>query len=226
METVPRSDRATNASKSKIFISVALLLAVIAAIILVAWIVHRIRPPVIAPAILRNERMREEERHRKETENCVLESLPVVQYGIRLQQECGSKAHSSAQSTCPPKRQFRSTVDQEESLHISADPVIITGADSLQEETTVDNSVTPDSRIRIPRKEHVLPNIYPPGSRPEPTSCSVCTEDFVESENVRILHCGHIYHQRCIDPWVLEYAGTCPLCRITLRNAAIRREVE
>src|SRR5208282_3690852 len=41
--------------------------------------------------------------------------------------------------------------------------------------------------------------------------CTVCTEDFIESEDVRILPCHHIYHKRCIDPWLLYFAGTCPL---------------
>jgi hypothetical protein len=45
----------------------------------------------------------------------------------------------------------------------------------------------------------------------DPLSCSVCTDDFVESEKVRILPCGHIYHQHCIDPWLLERSGTCPM---------------
>jgi hypothetical protein len=44
-----------------------------------------------------------------------------------------------------------------------------------------------------------------------PLSCPVCTDDFVESEKVRILPCGHIYHQHCIDPWLLERSGTCPM---------------
>jgi len=44
-------------------------------------------------------------------------------------------------------------------------------------------------------------------------ACSICTEDFIENENVRILPCRHIYHPHCIDPWLLRIAGTCPLCR-------------
>lgn len=42
-------------------------------------------------------------------------------------------------------------------------------------------------------------------------ACSICTEDFIENEKVRILPCRHIYHPHCIDPWLLRIAGTCPL---------------
>ncbi|ELR06178.1 hypothetical protein GMDG_07833 [Pseudogymnoascus destructans 20631-21] len=52
-------------------------------------------------------------------------------------------------------------------------------------------------------------------------SCSVCIESFVENENVRILPCSHIYHQRCIDPWLLNLSSTCPLCRKPLQEAVL-----
>ena len=44
------------------------------------------------------------------------------------------------------------------------------------------------------------------------TQCSVCWEDFVLSEEVRKLNCDHIFHEKCIFPW-LELHGTCPICR-------------
>ena len=41
--------------------------------------------------------------------------------------------------------------------------------------------------------------------------CSICTEDFVKGEDVRVLPCDHKYHPECIDPWLLNVSGTCPL---------------
>ena len=40
-------------------------------------------------------------------------------------------------------------------------------------------------------------------------SCSVCWEDFVEGEEVKLLECEHCFHEGCIVPW-LELHGTCP----------------
>jgi hypothetical protein len=49
--------------------------------------------------------------------------------------------------------------------------------------------------------------------------CSICTEDFTTGEDVRVLPCQHKYHPACIDPWLLNVSGTCPLCRHDLRPA-------
>merc|ERR1711939_307873 len=49
--------------------------------------------------------------------------------------------------------------------------------------------------------------------------CPVCVETFASSDEVRILSCGHIYHHRCIDPWLLRVSGTCPICRTDLAKA-------
>ncbi|KAK0632635.1 hypothetical protein B0T14DRAFT_39564 [Immersiella caudata] len=47
-------------------------------------------------------------------------------------------------------------------------------------------------------------------------SCAICTEDFHQGTKVRKLPCGHFFHLRCIDPWLVNFAATCPLCRIDL----------
>ncbi|KAK3936169.1 hypothetical protein QBC46DRAFT_420171 [Diplogelasinospora grovesii] len=51
-------------------------------------------------------------------------------------------------------------------------------------------------------------------------SCAVCTENFIHGTFVRQLPCGHLFHPLCIDPWLLDFATTCPLCRVDLRAPA------
>ncbi|KAH8800690.1 hypothetical protein F5884DRAFT_757542 [Xylogone sp. PMI_703] len=41
--------------------------------------------------------------------------------------------------------------------------------------------------------------------------CSICTEDFTAGADVRVLPCQHQFHPPCIDPWLLNMSGTCPL---------------
>ncbi|MCJ1386151.1 hypothetical protein MMC17_009277 [Xylographa soralifera] len=51
-------------------------------------------------------------------------------------------------------------------------------------------------------------------------TCSVCTDEFIKGQNVRVLPCNHKFHPECIDPWLLNVSGTCPLCRVDLRPTA------
>jgi hypothetical protein len=76
-------------------------------------------------------------------------------------------------------------------------PDSVPNADLLREASQASNS---NRRISL---KH--------GAGTEVLCCPVCTDDFVEGEKVRILPCRHIYHQLCIDPWLLEKSGTCPV---------------
>jgi hypothetical protein len=84
------------------------------------------------------------------------------------------------------------------------------------------STVMEGPRVRRARRQRVVGNymletfpVVKYGARlqleDKPRECSVCTENFSESEDVRVLPCGHIYHQHCVDPWLLDFAGTCPL---------------
>ncbi|KAH8154170.1 uncharacterized protein LAJ45_01938 [Morchella importuna] len=52
---------------------------------------------------------------------------------------------------------------------------------------------------------------------PSQLRCPVCMEDFESGVDLRVLPCHHSFHPDCIDPWLLNVAGSCPLCRIDLR---------
>jgi hypothetical protein len=45
----------------------------------------------------------------------------------------------------------------------------------------------------------------------EHLGCSICTEDFKVGEDVRVLPCNHQFHPQCVDPWLVNISGTCPL---------------
>ncbi|KAK4993165.1 hypothetical protein LTR50_000651 [Elasticomyces elasticus] len=51
----------------------------------------------------------------------------------------------------------------------------------------------------------------------ESLGCSICTDDFEAGQDLRVLPCDHKFHPACVDPWLLNVSGTCPLCRIDLR---------
>jgi hypothetical protein len=45
------------------------------------------------------------------------------------------------------------------------------------------------------------------------TMCAVCLAEFELGDQVRTLPCFHQYHPDCIDPWLLQVAALCPICK-------------
>ncbi|KAL5556252.1 hypothetical protein UlMin_038488 [Ulmus minor] len=56
----------------------------------------------------------------------------------------------------------------------------------------------------------------------ENTCCSICLEDYKESDECRVLYkCKHVYHKECIDLWLVR-DQRCPLCRRDVHGFSIR----
>ncbi|KAK4435937.1 RING-H2 finger protein ATL70 [Sesamum alatum] len=55
------------------------------------------------------------------------------------------------------------------------------------------------------------------------SACSICLVDYKDNDVLRLLpECGHLFHLKCIDPWLMLHP-TCPICRRTPLPVAIAR---
>ncbi|KFD67597.1 hypothetical protein M514_03464, partial [Trichuris suis] len=41
--------------------------------------------------------------------------------------------------------------------------------------------------------------------------CAICLEVYKDGQTLRVISCGHEFHRKCVDPWLLAN-HTCPLC--------------
>jgi len=122
----------------------------------------------------------------------ILDGIPIVKFGEREEQkpadvEMGTTA--SAQDTRQGTES--STVDR------SVTGTNLDGVDGIAAAGTTSSANAPNED----------------GNQ----GCSICTEDFERGQDQRVLPCDHRFHPECIDPWLLNVSGTCPLCRVDLR---------
>jgi len=40
------------------------------------------------------------------------------------------------------------------------------------------------------------------------------------AQPLRLLKCGHVFHKTCVDPWLLDVSGRCPVCQRPIREQA------
>jgi len=46
--------------------------------------------------------------------------------------------------------------------------------------------------------------------------CSICFGPYTDGQEIRKLSCGHHFHQRCVDVWLLGHQNRCPLCLLVV----------
>lgn len=65
---------------------------------------------------------------------------------------------------------------------------------------------------RSPRPPHV--HSHPHLHYFSPDECSICLQNFVKGDPVRILPCGHLFHKTEVDDWLIKWKKVCPVCRM------------
>ena len=140
----------------------------------------------------------------------MLETLPIVKFGDNEN----------------PK-----PVDQHGERDIEMAPPQTAAESSIQEPQPPNTENTSQSPKPAAPSENTLAPAEPASSDPMANAdnglaCSVCVDDFTKGQDVRVLPCNHKFHPECIDPWLLNVSGTCPLCRVDLRPTNSGNEVE
>lgn len=129
----------------------------------------------------------------------MLETLPIIKFGdgetakpentgIELE-EGNNEVQQQASIAVPPTR----GAEGETELR------------STEETTVPETGIGPDTHVATE-----ISHTEAHGAS-ENLGCSICTDDFEKGEDVRVLPCNHKFHPACVDPWLLNVSGTCPL---------------
>lgn len=51
-------------------------------------------------------------------------------------------------------------------------------------------------------------------------ACTICLEDYIVGEKLRILPCCHKFHANCVDTWLTSWRTFCPICKRDARSLA------
>ncbi len=53
--------------------------------------------------------------------------------------------------------------------------------------------------------------------------CAICLQDFTNDDMCRELYCLHLFHETCIDIWIILHQ-TCPVCRKEYKKSILEKE--
>ncbi|KAL2929892.1 E3 ubiquitin-protein ligase RNF13 [Bienertia sinuspersici] len=71
----------------------------------------------------------------------------------------------------------------------------------------------------LPLKTYEKPSAIDHGD--DVDQCYICLVEYEKGDKIRVLPCQHTYHMPCVDKWLKEIHGICPLCRGDVRGGAI-----
>lgn len=158
----------------------------------------------------RNEPGRPRQSRAKGIARAMLETIPIVKFGDREDEKSRARGRD---------------VELETGTQSVPDPIpAVSGANGNKSNGQADANPAGDGPdlVMTQTAEGV-------GQSPKPEdnselctdnglACSVCTDDFVKGQDIRVLPCNHKFHPECIDPWLLNVSGTCPLWLVLLRS--------
>ena len=139
----------------------------------------------------------------------ILETIPIVKFG---EKEPAKPTDVELASTAETSRSVNGVTTQ------GAQTEGTTNATTDAPDTTATTETT-QARPVSPLEEHqegiAAATAAAAGkdssSHDDTLGCSICTEDFEKGQDLRVLPCDHKFHPECVDPWLLNVSGTCPL---------------
>ncbi|KIW64270.1 hypothetical protein PV04_09217 [Phialophora macrospora] len=213
----PPPASSTNTGKNRTLITITALVGIVVVVVLLAlYSKHHGPRQRLEDLHLENELRRSAYRQRRKEQQhggitpTLLQFIPAVKYSGSSTGERQTKSLDLEKRHAEGAIQTRSLVQGQ--LNIKA----------LQVETSEEQNQLNIKAIQVETREEQMAlerddrggTCERLQSGFEEQECPICTQPFVPDEDVRVLPCRHIHHKSCIDPWLLGFSGTCPVCRV------------
>lgn len=152
-----------------------------------------------------------QKRRKERAPELVVSSLPSgvwTKGGLKLDGHKAIATVKSATVTSPPKEAGTSElagsdVDLERGENAANDE-----RDSHEEAPLLPTSSESAAGPSTLEEEHSQSHLYYSAEE-----CPICLGTFSEGERVRLLPCQHLFHQDCVDEWLIKIKKFCPSCR-------------
>jgi len=87
------------------------------------------------------------------------------------------------------------------------------------ERSVENNTIVPQEGVIHPLEEGDKPDIkITIFTSDEPSSCTICLDEFNEGETVNETNCKHMFHKNCMETLLNNKIKNCPVCRRDLRE--------
>lgn len=139
----------------------------------------------------------------------MLETIPIVKFGDREDDKATSRARDvemeSGSPSAPDPSLAASEAERQKIKGQTDADAAPDGPEVVMTETAT--GANPSNQAPTDTATHTDRETLTDNG----LACSVCTDDFVKGQDIRVLPCNHKFHPECIDPWLLNVSGTCPL---------------
>lgn len=133
----------------------------------------------------------------------MLETIPIVKFGDEEQGSRRDSMKGDVEMLDPETGDDERDQQQQDRNKSSTQETVQTTA------TTTDPAS--DATATEEKRKSAAPSTKTPGHDTGNFSCPICTDDFIKGQDLRVLPCNHKFHPECIDPWLVNVSGTCPL---------------
>lgn len=135
----------------------------------------------------------------------MLDTLPIVKFGEREGDKTTEQSRDVELGGVPGEHQATQPPVRENELRSEAPNPATADHTEHQKPEPVTTETAPGAETRAEGLDSTENNAD------NGLACSVCVDDFVKGQDIRVLPCNHKFHPECIDPWLLNVSGTCPL---------------